>query len=312
MSLKRASPNAPTQKDSIDRLAREYEDNVTSHLAAAFKRWSSLPATQQHETYHLEILRAFAREAEKRKSVDAQLVRVQQEADHLRAQVEKLSACQNPREFTLLPPETMVITRPASRELHSASSKFEDWDYDRLVHKWQGVVKSDRRNKNNLASQRMLPTIETGTGTGTGGLGRSLSTPGGRVMTNGHGHTYSSTETSPVMKRDSIGIGNANPNSATHAVHFLGECERGTLPTPQSGGPLSGVGSGVGSGRVGVGSVMRMNGAGGGNNGGGTTNEDADGEDDSDTGYGQVLMEMSGGGRGGAGVGRVVEMEDAK
>jgi hypothetical protein len=278
--FKRSNPKSATQKDNIDRLAKEYEDSVTSHISAAFKHWSSLPATQQHESYHLEILRAYARETEKRKSVDAQLVRVQQEADHLRAQVEKLSACQNPREFTLLPPETIPITRAASRELHGQAAKFEDWDYDRLITKWQGVVKSDRRNRGNLAAQRALPALETQPTPKT----RSLSTPGG--LTNGH---HPVAETSPNLNRDMI--------SQTHAVHFIGKCAKGTLPTPPSGGNSGGT----------IDAVM---------NGTGTTNEDAEGdEDNDDSGYGQALMEMSGSGRiapsENRGGGRFVEMEDA-
>jgi hypothetical protein len=225
---------------------------------------------------------------EKRKSVDAQLVRVQQEADHLRAQVEKLSSCQNPREFTLLPPETIPIARSASRELHSQTSRFEDWDYDRLVQKWQGVVKSDRRNRGNMAAQRALPAIETHGGF----LNRNFSTPG--VLANGHAYTRS-TENSPVLRHD--------VNTLTHAVHFVGNCSRGTLPPPQSGGN---------NGRMDT--VMKTNGNANAN-ANATTNEDAEGEDDNDTGYGQVLMEMSGSGRIGSssgGGGRVVEMEDAK
>ncbi|KAJ5143247.1 uncharacterized protein N7515_002034 [Penicillium bovifimosum] len=49
------------------------------------------------------------REAEKRKSTEEQLARVQQEANQLRAQVERLGSCQWPREFALFPPDTLPL-----------------------------------------------------------------------------------------------------------------------------------------------------------------------------------------------------------
>jgi hypothetical protein len=93
-------------------------------------------------------MRAFSREAEKRKSCDEQLARVQQEANQLRAQVERLGACQWPREFALFPPDTLPLSRDITRELDAKESLISPdssrWDYDNVVAKWKRVVMHEK------------------------------------------------------------------------------------------------------------------------------------------------------------------------
>lgn len=118
------------------------------HLDLAFNHWNSLPRDTRAEAWQLEIMRAFAREAEKRKSSDEQLVRVQQEANQLRAQVERLGSCQWPREFALFPPDTLPLPRQVARELDAQDSHINPtssrWDYDNVVAKWKRVVMHDK------------------------------------------------------------------------------------------------------------------------------------------------------------------------
>ncbi|KAJ5081632.1 hypothetical protein NUU61_009896 [Penicillium alfredii] len=107
-----------------------------------------LPLETRNDAWKLELTRAFAREAEKRKSLDEQLVRVQQEANQLRAQVERLGSCQWPREFALFPPDTLPLPRDVARELDGKDSHISAdssrWDYDNVVAKWRRVVMHDK------------------------------------------------------------------------------------------------------------------------------------------------------------------------
>ncbi|CEN62008.1 hypothetical protein ASPCAL08650 [Aspergillus calidoustus] len=132
----------------IHRSAQQHEEMSLRHLELAFKHWVSLPSDARREAWQLEIMRAFAREAEKRKSLDDQLARVQQEANQLRAQVEKLGSCQWPREFALFPPDTLPLPRDVARELDAKESHISPsssrWDYDSVVSKWKRVVMHDR------------------------------------------------------------------------------------------------------------------------------------------------------------------------
>lgn len=139
---------ATPDHNMIYRTAQQHEDIGLRHLELAFNHWNSLPHETRREAWQLEITRAFARESEQRKSVDEQLARVQQEANQLRAQVERLGSCQWPREFALFPPDTLPLSRDVARELDAKESQISPdstrWDYDHVVSKWKRVVMHDK------------------------------------------------------------------------------------------------------------------------------------------------------------------------
>ncbi|DAA76269.1 TPA_exp: Uncharacterized protein A8136_0941 [Trichophyton benhamiae CBS 112371] len=133
----------------IEKVAYQHEEIIPRHLELSLQNWMELSPAAQRELWHLEIVRAFAREAEKRKKIEAQLHRTQQEANQLRAQVEKLASCQWPREFAIFPPNLLPISPDIARELDRHDSRIHSpesskWDYDNLVAKWQRVVMHDR------------------------------------------------------------------------------------------------------------------------------------------------------------------------
>ncbi|OJJ30432.1 hypothetical protein ASPWEDRAFT_55020 [Aspergillus wentii DTO 134E9] len=142
------NPGIGLDSSMISRNAQQHEDMSLRHLELAFKHWASLSPGAKQEAWQLEITRAFAREMEKRKSSDEQLARVQQEANQLRAQVERLGSCQWPREFALFPPDTLPLPRDVARELDAKESHINPnsprWDYDSVVSKWKRVVMHDR------------------------------------------------------------------------------------------------------------------------------------------------------------------------
>ncbi|KAI2935622.1 hypothetical protein CBS147321_8903 [Aspergillus niger] len=141
-------PSLGLDSNMISRSAQQHEDLSLRHLELAFKHWASLPTDARRDAWQLEITRAFAREMEKRKSLDDQLARVQQEANQLRAQVERLGSCQWPREFAIFPPDTLPLPRDVARELDAKESQISPtasrWDYDNVVAKWKRVVMHDR------------------------------------------------------------------------------------------------------------------------------------------------------------------------
>ncbi|GES63554.1 amidase signature-domain-containing protein [Aspergillus terreus] len=142
------SNRAGLDSSMISKSAQQHEEISSRHLDLAFKHWASLHADTRRDAWQLEITRAFAREIEKRKSLDDQLARVQQEANQLRAQVERLGSCQWPREFALFPPDTLPLPRDVARELDAKESQIspdsDRWDYDSVVAKWKRVVMHDK------------------------------------------------------------------------------------------------------------------------------------------------------------------------
>ncbi|KAF9888083.1 hypothetical protein FE257_009348 [Aspergillus nanangensis] len=132
----------------ISRSAQQHEEISSRHLDLAFKHWASLPSEAKRDAWQLEITRSYAKEVEKRKALDDQLARVQQEANQLRAQVERLGSCQWPREFALFPPDTLPLPRDVARDLDAKESQISPnsarWDYDNVVSKWKRVVMHDK------------------------------------------------------------------------------------------------------------------------------------------------------------------------
>lgn len=133
----------------INRTAQQHEEISVRHLDLAYQNWMVLATEVKQEMWQLELTRSFARELEKRKDLEGQLARVQQEANQLRAQVERLGSCQWPREFALFPPDMLPLSRDAARELDlldssTASAGSSRWDYDQVIAKWKRVVMHDK------------------------------------------------------------------------------------------------------------------------------------------------------------------------
>lgn len=150
--------NGHMARNELDTEAEE-EARYTNHLRDAFQAWKALPEKQKQEAWRTEALRAYTREQEKRHEADARLQRVEQEVQHLRAQVAQLSKCQQPREFVLFPPTTLPlptdIAKAASETAARSGFDTADWDYDRLVAKWKSRLRGDRNNR--LGGQQPLP-----------------------------------------------------------------------------------------------------------------------------------------------------------
>ncbi|KAF7719646.1 Uncharacterized protein PECH_004143 [Penicillium ucsense] len=143
-----SAPGSGMDSAAISRAGHQHEESSIQHLELAFNHWNKLSHDTRREAWQLEIQRAYVRECESRKSVEDRLARVQQEANQLRAQVERLGSCQWPREFALFPPDTLPIPRDVARELGSKCSAIgpesSRWDFDHMVSKWKRVVMHDK------------------------------------------------------------------------------------------------------------------------------------------------------------------------
>ena len=228
----------------IARGVQQHEDMSLRHLELAFKHWLSIPPEEKHGVWQLEITRAFAKEMEKRKSLDEQLARVQQEANQLRSQVERLGSCQWPREFALFPPDTLPLPRDVARELNSKEGQVNSsrWDYNNVVAKWKRVVMHDKSmgrvgvgysnpatDEQELGqpagdegnSSRSKPQQQTGSASSPENQS-SPQTSGPSASSNQHASPYLYSDTSrspnaggPQAKRPRLMNGHANtPNAA--------------------------------------------------------------------------------------------------
>ncbi|KAB8252014.1 amidase signature domain-containing protein [Aspergillus flavus] len=224
-------PSIGLDANMIARSAQQHEDISLRHLELAFKHWASLPSDTRRDAWQLEITRAFAREMEKRKSLDDQLARVQQEANQLRAQVERLGSCQWPREFALFPPDTLPLPRDVARDLDTKESKISPdssrWDYDNVVAKWKRVVMHDK-SMGRVGVGHSSPVLDDyGTadskrvGDDSGSMSRSrilqppagMSPPAPSPIQTGGPSASSSQQTSPYLPHDVTRSPNAGPQA---------------------------------------------------------------------------------------------------
>ncbi|KAL4922816.1 amidase signature domain-containing protein [Aspergillus aurantiobrunneus] len=225
---------------AIQRNAQQHEELSLRHLELAFKHWVSLPYESRKDAWQLEIMRAFAREAEKRKSLDDQLARVQQEANQLRSQVEKLGSCQWPREFALFPPETLPLPRDVARELDSKESQISPgsarWDYENVVAKWKRVIMHDRTMGRVGIPASPLPD-EPASANSADTKPRAMPPPSSALSPSG-GPSPGQHPTSPYMSHESP---NAGPHPKRQCLmngrHAPGE-QRSTAASATQGGPL--------------------------------------------------------------------------
>ncbi|KAF2239496.1 hypothetical protein EV356DRAFT_528095 [Viridothelium virens] len=139
------------------------------HVRNAYNHWKSLSQHQHSEAWSLETLRAYSRIRDTATETAAALDDARVEIEHLRAENDKLSRCQQPREFTLHPPTLLPLPADTAHALFSSSanpsratrdSAAALWDYDRLMEKWRRIVRESRRG---LEAQRGLadsPTLQ--------------------------------------------------------------------------------------------------------------------------------------------------------
>lgn len=142
------------------------EQRYYEHLTKAYKLWSDLPEPQRKEAWHLEALRAFAREEEAHGKTQLKLHEVEQEAANLRIQLERLNECQQPREFLLFPPNQLPVSRETV-SLVASNHNSMPLEYDKLVEKWKTRIQRNR------SAQKPLPHLQ------------SLETPLGSLNPNG-------------------------------------------------------------------------------------------------------------------------------
>ncbi|KAE8392147.1 amidase signature domain-containing protein [Aspergillus alliaceus] len=233
-SINNSQPGRPSiglDATMIARSAQQHEDISLRHLELAFKHWASLPPETRRDAWQLEITRAFAREMEKRKSLDDQLARVQQEANQLRAQVERLGSCQWPREFALFPPDTLPLPRDVARELDTNESKISPdssrWDYDNVVAKWKRVVMHDK-SMGRVGVGRSSPVLDdNGSADSKRGSDEPVNLSRPRILQppaalspsapspiqTGEPSASSSQQTSPYLPHDATRSPNAGPQA---------------------------------------------------------------------------------------------------
>ncbi|KAI9666182.1 MAG: hypothetical protein M1821_004117 [Bathelium mastoideum] len=148
---KRAPPLRMPNDCQIEQLLENDPEarKILDHVQNAYNHWKSLSGHHHAEAWSLETLRAYSRVRDIAAETAASLDQAHQQIEYLRAENDKLSRCQQPREFILNPPSLLPISADAAKALSaSAAANGESamtWDFDRLMEKWRRIVRDSRR-----------------------------------------------------------------------------------------------------------------------------------------------------------------------
>ena len=166
------SQDPPNPTNTILLTMQQHSEMARQHLELAYQNWIVQTNETKSEQWRIELMRAYVRESERRKEMDEQIFRVEQEVRRLQAQVDMLSRCQWPREFALFPPEARPFPKTVAQHLKSPTFPEKQghdglplttphWDYDTLVRKWKRVLAEDsaRTLKMTYTASPRLPPI---------------------------------------------------------------------------------------------------------------------------------------------------------
>ncbi|KAH7070117.1 hypothetical protein FB567DRAFT_220491 [Paraphoma chrysanthemicola] len=126
------------------------------HIADAFNHWMHQSERTRQEYWQIEILRCYARADDRRREAEVQLENARREIDYLKANRWTSGA-------TDISPITIHLGTDTTKELGKLGMDYRNWDYDRLIEKWRGVVRDSKANTAGMAAQRALPGGPAGT-----------------------------------------------------------------------------------------------------------------------------------------------------
>ena len=189
------------------------------------------------ETWRLEIQRAYAGSIDAHKTTKRELDLAQQEIGRLKADIERLNMCQQPREFSVQTPTLLAISRGAARYLvpdpvaavTGCDARAEpNWDYESIIGRWKGVVAGSRRPMTTSANSiRAAPTevSMTGSALATPTRAPTLTTNGLTTTKSIHSAVNGTCTAAPALNDDMDG--EADEEMMTPLQHL--QQQRGTI-----------------------------------------------------------------------------------
>jgi hypothetical protein len=136
-----------------------------SHTTDAYHHWNQLTAEVRQEMWQLEILRSYSLADQDRKESRNTIDSLRRQIDYMTTSLERANAGWNgqasPNEHPLTPYSALTSLRLSNdlmKELCKQGVDFRGWDYARLIDKWKGIAREERKAVHGLGAQRALPT----------------------------------------------------------------------------------------------------------------------------------------------------------
>jgi hypothetical protein len=150
----------------------ELEQKVNSHIHDVFAVWTGLSGSRRAEVWTTELARSVGRKSTEIERLHKEKEYDQQVIEHLKHQIDDISRLQHPREFRLVPPQTLPISQETVNRFGETRERFEGnligWDLvdrkektevviEKAVSRWKNVVREARgAAQNGLQNQRSL------------------------------------------------------------------------------------------------------------------------------------------------------------
>jgi hypothetical protein len=120
------------------------------HIADAYNHWTHQSERTRQECWQIEVLRCYARADDRRREAEVQLEIARREIDYLKASRWASGAPD-------VSPIVVNLSSDTTKELGKLGMDFRNWDYDRLIDKWRGVIREGRASASGMAAQKPLP-----------------------------------------------------------------------------------------------------------------------------------------------------------
>lgn len=120
------------------------------HIADAYNHWTHQSERTRQEYWQIEILRGYARAEDRRREAEVQLENARREIEYLKANRWTSGASD-------VSPIVISLGSDTTKELGKHGMDFRNWDYDRLIEKWRGVIREGKATASGMAAQKPLP-----------------------------------------------------------------------------------------------------------------------------------------------------------
>lgn len=144
---RRASHPSPT---STSLVSDSEADRLLNHVFQAWQHWSSLDEPTRQKTWTLCILRSYTQAESARKEAESTIDVLRRQIEHLSMQLAKASNDYSLYRDNGVPSSAILTSMRLSPEtlvqIHKQGTDMRNWDYDKLVDKWRGIVREERES----------------------------------------------------------------------------------------------------------------------------------------------------------------------
>src|SRR6266480_2190162 len=143
-----------TSPTSANPISDSEADRLLDHIFQAWQHWSTLDEEARQSTWTLCILRSYTQAETARKEAESTIDVLRRQIEHLSMQLAKATKDHSQYRDKGLPSNAVLTTMRLNPDtlvqIHKQGTDMWNWDYDKLVEKWRGIVREERESGYNI------------------------------------------------------------------------------------------------------------------------------------------------------------------